>query len=498
MKQYRDVCNKIIQSGRLSTNRTGVDTLSIFGCELRFDLVKEFPAITCKRAFVRGAVAELNWMLSGSTSVLDLHKSKVYFWDQWAIKGEHVVDKSINELKRDFYAKCDECWEHEIAYSKETASESPERVICDEYNIDMTQIVDDRFIYRAGNINDVVTFMIGKSTPSINNGEPITKEQAKNIIFSKWSILSEQLNSSKEVSNAILDYAEDTFGGFYAPYTQSNLRIALIDELDVTREKAESMIGHAPLAQVAKKYNIPRLVKVQTCEVGDLGPVYGFNWRHWDNGEHGEIDQITDLVKNLKHNPMSRRHVLSFWNPAHLPDERFTPQENVARGKMALAPCHWMCEFKVDYYTQRELLDLLKDKNIRPHFGLVENWTFESIQKLAVSKGINLGKLNIHPHMRSWDFPAGAPVNLAFYAAFCHMLAQQCGYDVGELWYTGSDVHMYVDQVEIMKTILENEARCAPEFKLTEHPDDIFGYSDNCYELIGYNPHPTVKVPVAL
>lgn len=495
MKQYRDICNKIIKEGRLSNNRTGVKTLAIFGADIRVNLAEEFPAITCKRAFVRGGVAELNWMLSGSTNVKDLHKRNVHFWDQWAIKGQHLAPKTLTEIRREFHSKTTDSWDDAIKRAVAQGATVPHARVCSWYGIDMDRLTDDRYRYVELEMDDLKNFLVGKCREG--NDFPMTYRDAVDFVYSIWDDYEDE--DYKDIPHKVAARLESTYGSIYTPHTEESLCIALMDKYGHTKEEAMKLIGHKPLDLVQDCHGINNMIAVKTCEEGDLGPVYGFNWRNWKVGHGKDVDQIKDLVHNLKNNPTSRRHVLSFWNVEHLPDERFTPQQNVVRGKMALAPCHWMCEFDVQLYSLTELLDKLRDeKHLKPHFGVSEEWTYEGIQALAINHGVAIGRLNIHPHMRSWDFPAGAPVNLVFYSTLCHMLAQQCNLEVGELWFTATNVHMYVDQVDIMRDVLKTTQRQSPKFKLTEKPNDIFSYSDNCYELIDYNPHPTVKVPVAL
>lgn len=498
MKQYRDVCKKIINEGRLSHNRTGVDAISIFGDSIRVDLAKEFPAITCKRAFVRGAIGELNWMLSGSTNVLDLHKRNIHFWDQWAIKGEHTINKTVNEIKREFYAKSQEVWEHQIIIAKELGAADPIAWVCNDFNINMQKVIDDRFITVTPDVDKLTQFLIGKTHPDINNNIPLNAHTAKAYIYKIWDSISSDVEF-EDIMQLLSTTIDKAFGGLFCSYSETDVIVAIMEATNCSREDATQIVGHHPLEKIIEQYKLPNVIKQQTCEVGELGPVYGYNWRNWETSKGEKVDQITNLINTITNNPTSRRHVLSFWNIEHLPDERYTPQENVARGRMALAPCHWMCEFDVQLFTTRELIDNLRDAaGIRPHFGLEERWTDEGIRKLVISHNLPIGKLNIHPHMRSWDFPAGAPVNLVFYAALCHMVAQQTNLTVGDMWFTASNIHMYVDQVDIMKQVIELPERPTPTFKLTEHPKSIFEYSDSCYQLENYDPHPTVRVPVAL
>ncbi|MBV7363571.1 thymidylate synthase [Actinomycetaceae bacterium TAE3-ERU4] len=178
-------------------------------------------------------------------------------------------------------------------------------------------------------------------------------------------------------------------------------------------------------------------------ENGELGPVYGVQWRSWPTREGGSIDQITQLIEQVKTNPDSRRHIVSAWNVSEL-------------DKMALAPCHAF--FQV----------------------YVAN-----------------GKLSLQIYQRSADLFLGVPFNIASYALLTHMLAAQTGLEVGELIWTGGDCHIYSNHFEQVKTQLSRSARPFPQLELARRPS-IFDYQIEDVKLHGYDPHPAIKAPIAV
>ena len=204
-----------------------------------------------------------------------------------------------------------------------------------------------------------------------------------------------------------------------------------------------------------------------TDERGDLGPIYGSVWRSWEYekaDEYGDlvwsyVDQIRDVVNNIKTNPNSRRHVVSAWNVADLPDESFSPQENVKTGQMCLAPCH--CLFQ-----------------------------------LYVSKG----KLSCQLYQRSADYTLGVPFNIASYALLTHMIAQQCDLEVGEFIHAFGDVHIYLNHLtdDIVYEQLRREPRALPTLKILRRPDSIFDYQYEDFQIEGYHPHPAIKAPISV
>jgi len=189
-------------------------------------------------------------------------------------------------------------------------------------------------------------------------------------------------------------------------------------------------------------------------EKGDLGPVYGKQWRNW-NGE--EIDQIAEIVETLKKNPNSRRMLVSAWNPSVMPDSSKSFSENVANGKAALPPCHAFFQFYVSD-----------------------------------------GKLSLQLYQRSADVFLGVPFNIASYALFTMMMAQVCGYEAGDFIHTFGDVHIYSNHMEQVKLQLSREPRALPKMKINKEIKDIFGFDYKDFKLEDYNPHPGIKAKVAV
>jgi len=189
-------------------------------------------------------------------------------------------------------------------------------------------------------------------------------------------------------------------------------------------------------------------------ENGDLGPVYGYQWRNW-NGD--EIDQITELIETLKKNPNSRRMLVSAWNPSVLPDTSKSFSENVANGKAALPPCHAFFQFYVAD-----------------------------------------GKLSCQLYQRSADIFLGVPFNIASYALFTMMIAQVCDLQVGEFIHTFGDAHIYNNHFEQLELQLSREPRALPKMILNPEVKNIFDFTFEDFTLVDYDPHPHIKGAVAV
>ena len=293
MKQYLELCKKVLEEGSYKGDRTGTGTYSLFGYQTRYNLEEGFPLVTTKKVFLRGIIHELLWFISGSTNIKYLVDNDVHIWDDWAYKAY----KNSNEFE----------------------------------------------------------------------GEDMK--------------------------------------GFAA-------RIKSLDKDD------------------------PFVVKW-----GELGPVYGRQWRNFN--EQG-VDQLQNLIDQIKNNPNSRRLIISAWNPCEV-------------DKMALPPCHSFMQFYV----------------------------------------IN-GKLSCQLYQRSADIFLGVPFNIASYSLFTMMIAQVCGLKPGEFVHTMGDAHIYSNHVEQIKLQLSREPKKLPTMKINPNVKSIFDFKIEDFELEGYEPWPRIKGEVAV
>ena len=232
-------------------------------------------------------------------------------------------------------------------------------------------------------------------------------------------------------------------------------------------------------------------------ESGDLGPVYGHQWRSWETpwNYNQNIDQIEDLVHNLKTNPYSRRHVVTAWNPTVLPDKRLSPQENVKVGNQALPPCHCLFQFYVEDLSEEERKKLARDKWEHLSF----HWERHSCETLD-EMGIPKYKLSCQLYQRSADIFLGVPYNIASYALLTHMVAQQCEMEVGDFIHTLGDAHLYSNHVEQATEQLKRNPYkydlC--HLQIGRKPDSIFDYRFEDFTLLNYQAYPHIKAPVAI
>lgn len=242
-------------------------------------------------------------------------------------------------------------------------------------------------------------------------------------------------------------------------------------------------------------------------EDGDLGPVYGAQWRDWslpnETGEvaiNGRIDQLKELIEGIKSRPHSRRHILSTWNPAVLPDESVSPQENVGLGLMALAPCHVLVQFNVRTTSLKTRLKRLADININvKDFGVNTHGFEQYISRLEKDNKLptNHTLLDCQLYQRSCDVPLGGPFNIASYSLLTMMIADVCGLAYGDFVWTLGDTHIYDNQ---MDGVMEQVTRTP--FKLPKmiinKKDDIESYSIYDFFLVGYESHEHIHYPIAV
>ncbi len=190
-------------------------------------------------------------------------------------------------------------------------------------------------------------------------------------------------------------------------------------------------------------------------EDGDLGPVYGAQWRNWNNDG---IDQIRDVVESIQNNPNSRRHIVTAWNPSVLPDEKEKDfSKNIAAGKASLPPCHAFFQFYVAN-----------------------------------------SRLSCQLYQRSADVFLGVPFNIASYSLLTMMMAQVCGLEAGDFVHTFGDVHIYNNHIEQVKLQLSRQPRQLPTMRLNREVKDIFAFKYEDFTLENYNPYDSIKAEVSV
>ena len=277
MENYHQLLRDILERGNHKSDRTGTGTISLFGCQLRYDLALGFPAVTTKKLHLRSIIYELLWFLRGETNIAYLQENGVTIWDEWA------------------------------------------------------------------------------------------------------------------------------------------------------------------------------------TESGELGPVYGAQWRDWIAADGRHIDQISGLVQDLRNKPDSRRHIVSAWNPGLLPDESVSPRQNAAAGLQALPPCHTLFQFYVAD-----------------------------------------GKLSCQMYQRSADVFLGLPFNIASYALLTLMIAQVTDLQPGEFILTLGDAHIYLNHRDQVNELLSRQPYPLPQMQINPERRELFDFRFEDFELLNYQCHPHIRAPIAV
>lgn len=524
MKQQHDLYNLILEKGRLRENRTGIDTIGIFGHMSRYDLSESFPLPTTRKLFTRGMFEELFWFLSGDTNIAYLKEKDVKFWDEWALTGKEVVahaNLSIPEL------------EYMVAEH-------------------MGLVFNQQSYEEAGITVEDIHKAVMEWAETV--ADTVAEESKANLNNPQWCLhLYGARNDFTMVRPVTLDWFTENATVMdlveLAKALQADGRAKDPEDAQaiITNELLSAIREHLLKAQAVKEeditdellmFQLNNLAEDQTVaiacsrlgytyvnfrpeqKVGDLGPVYGKVWTDW-NG----INQIDALIDGIKTRPYSRRHIVSAWKVDLLPDESMSPQDNVIQGRQALAPCHTLFQFYVEDLTAMEKYDILKGLgNVGELYikELVEQTAELSGEEEPIGKylvvpegriygkyltklmaplvghveGIYVQRLSCLLYQRSADTVLGLPINVASYATLTHMVAQQCDMAVGEFIHAMGDAHIYVNQMDKLREQLAREIKPATaQLVIKRKPESIYDYNINDFEIVDYDPEPAIVFP---
>lgn len=307
-------------------------------------------------------------------------------------------------------------------------------------------------------LNELIWFIHGKT----NIQDP---ELAGCKIWNEWAVKPEQIVPGEVDLDTLVDYyankkaisrlaAENTFRGY------------CVEACNETADQAPVVTARAKLFEELETTEAELSVELGQGWIGSIGPMYGAQWR-----DFGGVDQLKELLVNLKERPFSRRHLVSAWNPEYLPDETQSPEANVLNGKGALAPCHCFFQYDVERLTPAERERDLHNREYR---------------------------LNCQFYMRSSDVGLGLPFNIASYAALQIAICNELDYAPGKLNYCGGNVHIYENHVEQLREQTTRAPRELPRLVIKRPVGtSIFDLRAEDFAVVGYDPHPAIKLPIS-
>lgn len=527
MQQYRELIEKILKDGEVKQDRTGTGTKSIFGHQMRFDLNEGFPLLTLKKTFWKGTVKELLWFLSGSTDVTDLQKDGVRFWDSWVDENNTIgpgygrqfrrieyttsIVPKIFERPRSFDHKVLEPMKlvHGSASGKYTwkigqhvkTQKSGVCVICEELRSSPQQrqvlwkvyfpyagsyqLVNYRQLL-TGNIHDPFqrdyhsVGYLGYHDPNDPNFAMLYRTWRKMLkacygmqdglfhrsssehVVESWLNFSQFQKDAKKIPGWELkqefpkDYSLDKnilwASNRFGPDTclWASAEELKLNAEDTQKGFLDGDIGRSPVFGTLAKslqhlgsdlklflervFSFLRPLTHRGVEVGD-GKVLRTR----------VIDQLKQTIASIKHMPHSRRHIISLWN-IHDVD------------RMKLPPCHGNM---IQFYVRG-------------------------------------GKLSCQMYQRSADVFLGLPVNIASYALLTHMMARECGLEVGELVLTIGDAHLYLNHLDQAKECALRDDRPLPKLYLDPNIKRVLDFKIEDCRVDGYDPHPLISAPVSV
>jgi thymidylate synthase len=475
MRPYLDLLAHLLERGARKEDRTGTGTLSVFGHQMRFDLREGFPVVTTKKLHLRSIFYELLWFLRGDTNVRYLREHGVTIWDEWILPNENIGGPSDHRPL---------IW---VPIRRKDYTPAPEPLLASTLGLEASRgSIEDRLgqvwvkmMRRCYDPTHHRYLFYGARGACVDarwhNPQTFIEEVVK---LPNWQ---HKLNSWNEYeldkdyfgSNSYgpdtsvwLQTAENNYYTrsaqpftVYAPGREPQTFLTLSHAervLDISRSTIHRLLlgtqDPATLKGANRKARNWRFQRVNkegyvlrmAFSDGELGPVYGKQWRRWQAADGRTIDQIAGVVEQIRKNPDSRRLIVSAWNVGEL-------------DRMALPPCHLLFQFYVAG-----------------------------------------GRLSCQLYQRSADAFLGVPFNIASYALLTHMVAEQCDLDVGEFVWTGGDCHLYLNHTEQARLQLSREPYPPPRLRIRRRPASIFEYEFEDFELEGYQAHPRIPAPVAV
>lgn len=443
MKQYHDMIKRVRDEGAETSDRTGTGTTSVFGHQTRFNLQEGFPLVTTKRVPFKSVVAELEWFLSGNTNNNRLRDLGATIWDEWANPDGGLGPIYGAMWRRWPVGRPDTTYVDDLSHLEDDTDLPDRPLIKTEDN--PTPHTPKTTRLHAGLVVTEEEKVVNKD--EIELWTKLYSNRGLNItICERWYDLKafvEDLSQTPgyEIWKANQNDYVLSLNYHNATYYGPGTCIFIPKKYDSQLSRCIAHPNHDPMLTPKRKLFRKKLY----------------------------IDQLADVLHTLKTNPTSRRMVVSGWNPSELPLESRDIAANIDLGAQALPPCHTLFQFNTRELTEREKFKYGND-----------------VKRV----------LNCQLYMRSNDVPLGAPFNIASYALLTALMAHEVGMVAGDLVYTVGDLHVYNNQSDIYK-ILERELLSLPTLKIKDTFESILTFKADQIELVGYEHHASIPLPVS-
>jgi len=468
-QQYLELLRRVVNTGDDRPNRTGVDARGVFGAQMRFDLQHDgFPLLTTKNVWFKGVVHELLWMLSGSTNIKYLTDNGVHIWDEW--RRPYSLNREIVEVPK----KETDPTSYGGSFDRPTSTNEEDDKLLSIWRKMMKRCYDEtahNFSFYGGRgvtvhqrwhdpsvfVEDVKRIPHWFYKRKNWNDFHLDKDYFGSRQYGpETSVWLRQDENKMYMDGSSVFRARSPEGEFYYGLSFTDLA----KKIDTSRSSVHRFVTEG-VPEILKGNNRKftgwsfdevtvdenSVLRLELIPDGELGPVYGAQWRSWWNpdGAPKKIDQIINVWQSIKTDPFSRRHIVSAWDVASI-------------DYMALPPCHMMFQFHVS-----------SDK-----------------------------KLSCHLYQRSADLFLGVPFNIASYALLTHMMAQTTELRVGEFIHTLGDAHVYHNHFSQVEEQLMRQPRTFPSLVLNDTVKTPVEFTYDDIAIVGYDPHPAIKAEVAV
>lgn len=528
--QYGNLVMDVITNGVFKEDRTGTGSFSVFGRTMRFDLTDgKIPLLNSKKVFTKGIIHELVWFLRGDTNVSYLNRHGVTIWDSWAtdygdlgpiysamwrrwpsdaigeFSGKYNVNKPVKRYP-----------DERPVYFFDTMSISDIFSICAKHHVDLNEgaLSIPYKISIAGKQAVVVAVFKAQEVLVLQHedGELVIAPFLRDLVHGLLDSLSEDSKvvidlSSKASKCRNIGYPRRKFNMLILELWVDILRDIAISDLDDLAlcedwmefnnflddiscvPYYEEWVNSPDKYYLSAEYHNAREYGKNTCMFvpyqNNTNMYVPFRENTSTNGRRvGYIDQIGNLINELKTNPTSRRLVVSAWNPELLPNPNIKPSDNVEQNKQALPPCHTLFQF----YTTS--ISTPERQKIYGKQSTDEEMTAAEVPRYHLSCQL---------YQRSADIPLGLPFNIAQYSMLVHIISKVCNMVPKEFVWQGGDCHIYKNQVELIAEQIAREPKkdSVAKFVFVEDIKDIDDFSFDSVKIEGYDPHPAIKFPMA-